>query len=171
MHCRPVFTSDVIQKRVKELGRQLTRDYKEKDLVVVCVLKGAFVFFSDLVRQIDLQIEMDFVRLSSYHNNTSSSGKVLFLKDMELSVEGKHLLLVEDIVDSGRSMAYLKKVLEARQAKSIKICALIDKKERREVDVLVDYVGFEVKQGFLVGYGLDYAEKYRNLPDVCELIF
>ncbi|HCO12470.1 MAG TPA: hypoxanthine phosphoribosyltransferase, partial [Desulfonauticus sp.] len=133
------------------------------------VLKGAFLFFADLVRAIDLNLEVDFVRLSSYANQKSRTGKVIFSKDMELPIEGKHLLLVEDIVDTGHSMAYLKKVLEARKAESVKICALIDKKERREVDVEVDYAGFVLEKGFIVGYGLDYAEKYRNLSGVFEL--
>ncbi len=169
MKLMPVFTSEAISKRVKELGEQITQDYKEKDLIVVCVLKGAFMFFADLVREIKLDLEVDFVRLSSYANKTSSSGKVVFSKDIEISVEGKHLLLVEDIVDTGHSMAYLKKVLTARKAKSVKICALIDKRERREIDVQVDYVGFSLEKGFIVGYGLDYAEQYRNFSGVFEL--
>lgn len=164
-----VFSKEQIEKRVKELGEQITLDYKGQELVAVCVLKGAFVFFADLVRAINLDLEVDFVRLSSYANQKSRTGKVIFSKDMEVPVENKHLLLIEDIVDTGHSMAYLKKVLSARGAKSVKICALIDKKERREVEIKVDYAGFVLEKGFIVGYGLDYAEKYRNLPGVYEL--
>lgn len=164
-----VLSKEQIAKRIYELGQEISRDYKGKKLIVVCILKGAVVFFADLIRAIDLEVEVDFVRLASYANQTHSSGKVVFSKDMELSVEGKHILFVEDIVDTGYTIAYLQKVMSARNAKSIKVCALIDKKERRQVEVEVDYVGFYIPHGFLVGYGLDYAEKYRNLPGVYEL--
>lgn len=164
-----LFSKEQIAKRVEELGKKITLDYKGQELVAVCVLKGAFVFFADLVRAINLDLEIDFVRLSSYANQKSRTGRVIFSKDMEVPVENKHLLIIEDIVDTGHSMAYLKKVLSARGAKSVKICTLIDKRERREVEVQVDYAGFVLEKGFIVGYGLDYAEKYRNLPGVYEL--
>ncbi|XPV76423.1 MAG: hypoxanthine phosphoribosyltransferase [Desulfovibrio sp.] len=164
-----VISAQKIQERVKELGRQISEDYKDEPLICVCVLKGAFLFFADLVRHIETSPEIDFVRLSSYGAGTSRSGEMLFTKDLEVSIEGKHVLLVEDIVDTGHSMEFLKHVFEKRNPKSLKICALIDKNERREIDLQVEYPGFE-QGGFLVGFGMDYAEKYRELGAIYELI-
>ncbi|MBT8762437.1 hypoxanthine phosphoribosyltransferase [Desulfohalobiaceae bacterium Ax17] len=171
MQFKVVYSQRDIQARVQELGAQISKDYANEPLVAVCVLKGAFVFFADLMRALTIDPEMDFVRLSSYADQTSTTGKVVFSKDMEISVENKNVLVVEDIVDSGHSINYLTKVLEARKPKSIKICALLDKRERREVDVQVDYPGFVLEKGFVVGYGLDYAEKYRNKDGIYELVF
>ncbi len=158
-----------IAKRVKELGEVIARDYAAGNLMIVGILNGAFIFAADLVREIDLPLVVDFVRVASYGGTTNSSGEIRFTKDIELEVEGKDVLLVEDIVDTGRTIACLKKFLAAKKAGSVKVCALIDKKERREIEVQLDYVGFEVPAGFLVGYGLDFAEQYRNYPEVCQL--
>ena len=162
-----------IQKRVAELGAEISARYKGQPLVCVCVLKGAFLFFSDLVRRIDLGprgLEIDFVRLSSYGGATSRGRQAVFTKDLEVDVAGKHVLVVDDIVDTGRSAEFLLHVLEKRGAASLKICAFIDKHERREVGVKVDFAGFPIQKGFIVGYGMDYAEKYRELDAVYELV-
>ena len=170
MELKVIYAQRDIQARVQELGAQISRDYSSEPLVAVCVLKGAFVFFADLMRALSIEPEMDFVRLSSYADQTSTTGKVIVSRDMEISVEGKNVLIVEDIVDTGYSISYLTKVLGARKPKSIKVCALLDKRERREVDIHVDYPGFVLEKGFVVGYGLDYAEKYRNLDGIYELV-
>ena len=161
-----------IARRVGELGREIGRHYEGEPLIAVCVLKGAFLFFSDLVRALppELDLCLDFVRLASYGDRTHGNEKVEFKKDLETDIEGKHVLVVEDIVDTGRSMDYFLKVLALRRPKSVRICALIDKSERREVELTVDFVGFALDKGFVVGYGLDYAEKYRGLPSVYDLI-
>lgn len=171
MKKRVVFDKDVIAKRVRELGQAISRRYKDEPLVCVCVLKGAFVFFADLMRSLDIDPELDFVRLASYAGGTSREGKMIFSKDMEVSIEDKHVLIVEDIVDTGHSMQYLTRVLEARNPRSIAIAALVDKNERRELDVTVDFSGFALDKGFIVGYGLDYDEKYRGMDGVYELVF
>ncbi|MBU0729073.1 MAG: hypoxanthine phosphoribosyltransferase [Proteobacteria bacterium] len=158
-----------IRKRTRALGREITRDYAKKELLVIGILNGAFIFAADLVREINLPLEIDFVRVSSYGTQTVSSGELKFSKGVELAVSGKDVLLVEDIVDTGLTIKRLRQYLAAFSPKSIKICALIDKKERRETEVSIDYIGFEVSQGFLVGYGLDCAEKYRNYPDIYHL--
>jgi len=158
-----------IAKRVKELGEAIARDYAAGNLVVIGILNGAFIFVADLVREIALPLVIDFVRVASYGASTSSAGEVRLIKDIEIEVGGKDVLLVEDIVDTGQTLAYLKNFLAAKNARSVKICALIDKKERRETEVPLDYVGFEVEAGFLVGYGLDFAELYRNDPEVYRL--
>ena len=165
-----VISKAAIERRVKELGKAITRDYAEGELVIVGVLNGAFIFAADLVREIDLPLVVDFVRVASYGANTSSSGKLNFTKDIELPIAGKDVLLVEDIVDTGQTISYLKKFLAAKGARSVKICALLDKKERREIDVALEYIGFTVEAGFVVGYGLDCAEQYRNLPEVYRLM-
>jgi hypoxanthine phosphoribosyltransferase len=171
MKVKVVFDKDVIAKRVKELGREISARYDDEPLVCVCVLKGAFVFFADLMRSLTIDPELDFVRLASYAGGTSREGKMVFSKDMEVSIEDKHVLIVEDIVDTGHSMRYLTRVLEARNPRSIAIAALVDKSERREVDVTVDFPGFALDKGFIVGYGLDYDEKYRGMDGVYELVF
>lgn len=170
MQLKEIIGAEQIKNRVQEMGQKISSDYQDQSLVTVCVLKGAFIFYADLVRALSIDPEMDFVRMSSYGNQTSTSGKVVFSKDMEIPVKGKNVLIVEDIVDTGHSVSYLKKVLEARGPDSIKTCALIDKHERREVPISVDYAGFVLQRGFIVGYGLDYAEKYRNLPGIFELL-
>lgn len=160
-----------IARRVAELGRELAEVYRHEPPVMVCVLKGAFLFFADLTRAVawKIQPDIDFVRLASYGRGMSG-GEVKFIKDLETDIAGRHVLVVEDIVDSGRSMDYLLQVLRLRGPASVRICALLDKCERREVDLSVDFAGFRLDKGFVVGYGLDYAEQYRELPGIYELI-
>lgn len=166
-----VIDSETLHRRVAELGAELSACYQGKPLVVVCVLKGAFLFFADLVRHIKNDaLEIDFVRMASYGGGTSRGRQTIFSKDMEVDVAGKHVLLVEDIVDTGHSAEFLLEVLEKRGAESIRICAMVDKHERREVDLTVDFAGFPLQKGFIVGYGMDYAEKYRELDAVYELV-
>lgn len=165
-----VLSEAAIARRVRELGAEIGRDYAGQPLVLVGILNGAFIFTADLARAIDLPLEVDFIRVASYGQATCSSGTVSLTKDIELAIGGKHVLLVEDIVDTGRTLACLTGMLAARGPASLKICALIDKKERREVAAAVDYAGFAVAEGFLVGYGLDCAEQYRNLPAVYRLL-
>ena len=161
-----LLSEEQIQKRVAELGRQITEDYKGKEIVLVGVLKGAIVFFTDLARAIDdsVDVSFDFISCSSYGSGTTSTGVVRILKDLDRSVEGKHVLVVEDIVDTGTTLHYLLENLHARGAKSVRLAALLNKPERRKMDVEVDYVGFIIPDYFVIGYGLDYAEKYRHLP-------
>lgn len=158
-----------LQERVLELGRQITRDYHGRSLVLLGVLNGAFVFAADLCRAIALDLEIDFIRVTSYGASTESSGTIRLLKEPSIDLAGKDVLLVEDIVDTGATMAWLQEHFRQSPASSVKICSLIDKKERRVVPVEVDYIGFSVNRGFLVGYGLDCAEKYRNLPAIYSL--
>ena len=161
-----VYPAEAIQTRVRELGARLTRDYHGRPLVVIGVLNGAFIFMADLVRAITLDLEIDFVRAASYGAATVSCGTVALTKQVELSLVGKEVLLVEDIVDTGRTLAALLEVIKGRQPNSLKVCALIDKTERREVPLTVDYACFTEAHGFLVGYGLDCAEQFRNLPAI-----
>lgn len=163
-----LLTKEQIAARVREMGEEITRDYDgmEGELVLVGILKGAIVFFSDLIREIDLPLSMDFMAISSYGSATKSSGVVRILKDLDKDIVGKHVLVVEDIIDSGLTLSFLKDNLLSRGAASLKICTLLDKPERRRVDLHVDYAGFQIPDEFVVGYGLDYAETYRNLPDI-----
>ncbi|MDA8164886.1 MAG: hypoxanthine phosphoribosyltransferase [Desulfobacteraceae bacterium] len=163
-----VLSPDDIARRTAELGAAITRDYAGRRLVVIGILKGAFIFTADLVRAIDLPLEIDFIRVASYGSQTSS-GDLQLTKDVELELAGKDLLLVEDIVDTGRTLASLQELLGRRQPRSVRVCALIDKRERREVEVAIDYIGFAVAEGFLVGYGLDVAEQHRHHPAVYRL--
>lgn len=162
-------TEEDISKRIKELGQVITEDYKDKDLVVIGILKGAVIFMSELVQHIELPIIMDFMAVSSYGKSTISTGEVRIIKDLDFSVEEKDILIVEDIIDTGLTLNYLTEILKKRGASSVKICTLLDKPERRSVEVKVDYLGFEIPDEFVVGYGLDYAEQYRNLPYVGAL--
>lgn len=164
----PVITPEEIAARVADLGAQISREYQGKELLVVGVLKGAFMFLSDVVRHINVPARVDFVRLASY-GSKDSPGELKFLEDLETPCEGKHVLVVEDIVDTGHSMSMLLTVLRSRGAASVRLCALIDKAERRQAEVVVDFSGFRLAKGFLVGYGLDFAEDYRCLPGVYEL--
>lgn len=165
-----LISEDQIKKRLKELGEKINADYKGKDnFLLVGVLKGAVIFMSDLIRQIELPLQVDFMAVSSYGASTESSGVVRILKDLEENVEGKNLLIVEDIIDSGLTLSYMYSILKSRKPASIKICTLLDKPSRRRVDIKVDYLGFEIPDYFVVGYGLDYNEKYRNLPYICVL--
>ncbi len=155
--------------RIAELGQQITADYEGKPLVLLGVLKGAVLFLVDLARHVKLPIEIDFMATSSYGASTKSSGIVRILKDLDESIEGKHILIVEDIVDSGLTLSYILRTLEARQPASMKVCGLLVKERPRELAVPIDYVGFTIPDEFVVGYGLDYAERYRNLPYVATL--
>src|SRR5687768_9726029 len=159
-----LITADEIQDKIRELAKQITEDYRDKDLLLVGVLKGAFVFMSDLAREIDLPIEFDFMAVSSYGSATKSSGVVRILKDLDYEISGRHVLLVEDIIDSGLTISYLLRYLQARGPASLEICSLFWKKGEQAVPLDVKYPGFEIPPVFVVGYGLDYAEKYRNLP-------
>ncbi|MBW1782283.1 MAG: hypoxanthine phosphoribosyltransferase [Deltaproteobacteria bacterium] len=158
-----------IQKRVREIADQISSDYKDREPVLIGILKGAIFFMADLMRSISIPTKMDFMRAASYGAEMHSSGTVRLTKDVELPIQGRPVILVEDIVDSGLTLAYIKENLEQRGVESLRICALIDKIERRERDVSVDYCGFEVKEGFLVGYGLDCNEEYRYLPEIYVL--
>jgi hypoxanthine phosphoribosyltransferase len=159
-----LITAEQLEQRVAELGEQITADYAGRRLLLVCVLKGAVLFLVDLARQIQLPLEIDFMAISSYGASTQSSGIVRILKDLEDSVEGQHILVVEDIVDSGLTLDYLLRSLAARGPASIKVCGLLLKERPRELPVTIDYVGFTIPDKFVVGYGLDFAERYRNLP-------
>jgi len=155
-----------LAKRVRELAEEISRDYSGKDLLLIGVLKGSFVFLADLLRHLDVHVAVDFMGTSSYGASTQSSGEVRITKDLEQSVSGKHVLLVEDIVDTGLTLRYILDALKARQPASLKVCALLDKPARRRVRVSLDYYGFIIPNAFVVGYGLDYQEKYRGLPFV-----
>lgn len=159
-----MFEEKALADKCQELGQQITKDYAGKDLLVVGILKGASVFFTDLIRQIKLPLNIDFMAASSYGSGTESSGSVKIKQDLSVDIKGRHVLLVEDIIDSGITMDQLMAELQKRQPASVKLCALLSKPSRRQRDVHIDYCGFEVPDEFLVGYGLDYAEKYRNLP-------
>ncbi|WP_353094403.1 hypoxanthine phosphoribosyltransferase [Tissierella praeacuta] len=158
-----------IKKRVKELGAQITEDYKNKDLILVGILKGAVIFMSDLARNITKPIGLDFMAVSSYGRSSTSTGEVRIIKDLDFSVENKDVLIIEDIIDTGYTLAYLTDNLKKRGAASVKVCTLLDKPDRRKVNVNVDYLGFIIPDEFVVGYGLDYSEIGRNLPYVAAL--
>jgi len=164
-----MISEEEIAKRVKELGKQLTEEYNGKELLVVGILKGCMLFLSDLVRTIDLPLTMDFMVVSSYGTTTKSSGVVRIIKDLEREIEGKDVLIVEDIVDTGLTLSYLIENFKTRNPKSVKVCSLLDKPDRRKAQVDIQYVGFKIPDEFVVGYGLDYSEIYRNLPFVCVL--
>lgn len=161
---RILIDKDQLQNKIKELGQKISQDYREKNLLVICVLKGAVLFMSDLVQNIDIPLEMDFMAVSSYGDSTHSSGVVRIIKDLDASIENKDLLIVEDIVDSGLTLSYLINLLTNRGIRSIKVCSLLEKPENKISKVHIDYIGFQVPDEFVVGYGLDYAQKYRNLP-------
>ncbi len=158
------FSDEDIQNIVSRLGKQISEDYKDKNLLLVSILKGSIVFMADLMRKITIPCRIDFMSVSSYGSGTKTSGVVKIQKDLDINLEGYDLLIVEDILDSGKTLSYVRKILEARNPASIRICTLFDKPERREADVYADYSGAEVPDEFIVGYGLDYDEKYRNLP-------
>ncbi len=158
-----------LERRVRELADQISRDYQSKDLVLVGVLKGAVFFVSDLMRRLTIPVEVDFMAVASYGSATKSSGVVRILKDLDAAIEGRDVLIVEDIVDSGLTLQYLMRNLAGRGPRSLEVCALLIKPERRKVDLPTRYVGFEIPNRFAIGYGLDYAERYRNLPYVAAL--
>ena len=159
-----LISAEELQNKVAELGRQISEDYRGRDLLLICLLRGAVVFLSDLIRAIDIPLEMDFIAISSYGNSTRSSGVVRLVMDLKSNITDRNVLIVEDIVDTGRTLAYILDNLRTRRPADVKVCALLSKPSRREVPVKLDYLGFEIPDKFVVGYGLDYAEGYRNLP-------
>ncbi|MBR5381831.1 MAG: hypoxanthine phosphoribosyltransferase [Oscillospiraceae bacterium] len=161
---RIFFTEEQLRERVRELGARITADYAGRSPLFVGVLKGSFVFMADLVRSVELDCDIDFMAVSSYGSGTTTTGAVEISKDLSRDIEGRDVVIVEDILDSGVTLSYLKKYLEVRKPASIALCTLLDKPARRRADIVPDYVGFECPNEFIVGYGLDYAEKYRNLP-------
>jgi len=161
--------ADALQARVRELAAEVSRDYEGRDLLLVCVLKGAVLFLSDLMRHIEVPCELDFMAVSSYGSQTDSSGVVRILKDLDAPIEGRHVLIVEDIIDSGLTLHYLMRNLRARNPASLEVCALLTKPERLRVDLSPRYVGFEIADRFAIGYGLDHAQRYRNLDYVAAL--
>ncbi len=161
--------ADSLQRRVRELAGAISRDYEGRDLLLICVLKGAVFFLSDLMRHITVPCEVDFMAVASYGSATDSSGVVRILKDLDDSIEGRDVLIVEDIVDSGLTLQYLMRNLKARNPASIEVCALLTKPDRRKADVPARYIGFEIPNRFVIGYGLDHAERHRNLPYVAAL--
>jgi len=158
-----------LRARIAELGEEISNDYRDRDLLLVGVLKGAVFFMADLMRHLSIPCEVDFMAISSYGASTDSSGVVRILKDLDINIEGRDVLVVEDIIDSGLTLSYLLRNLESRDPASLEVCALLTKPERREIEVPVRYVGFEIPNEFVIGYGLDYAERYRNLPYVAVL--
>ena len=159
-----LFSEQQLADKVAELGARISADYAGKDPLIVSVLKGSYVFMADLTRRISIPCNVDFMAVSSYGAGTKTTGEVQIIKDIGSKIDGRHLIIVENILDSGVTLSFLMKVLKARGAASIRLCTLLSKPERRKVDVPVDYLGFEIPDAFVVGYGLDYAEKYRNLP-------
>lgn len=166
---RVLVTKEEIAVRVKELGEQITKDFAGEEIIAVCILKGSCIFYSDLIREINLPTKFDFMVLSSYGSGTTSSREVKIIKDLTEDIKGKNVLVVEDIIDSGRTIKSLKELLIKREPKSLKVVTMLDKPERREVDIQTDYTGVVIPDEFVIGYGLDYAQKYRNLKDICVL--
>ncbi len=164
-----LYSEEVLAAKVAEIGAKITKDYLGKDLLVIGVLKGANIFLGDLVRKIDLPVQIDFIAASSYGSSTESSGVVRILKDLDYSIEGKHVMIVEDIIDTGLTLHYLLDNFNSRNPASLSVCTLLDKPERRKVQIDVAYKGFDIPDEFIVGYGIDYDEKYRNLPYIATL--
>jgi hypoxanthine phosphoribosyltransferase len=164
-----VLDSETIQKRVRELGKEITKDYQDKDLVIIGVLKGAFVFMADLIRAVNIPLRTDFIQVSSYGGTSASTGEITLVSSPSLSIENCDILLVEDIIDTGLTMQWLANHFSEQGAASVRICSLIDKAERREHEITIDYPGFSVSKGFLIGYGLDFDENYRHLPAIYHL--
>ncbi len=163
---RVMISEEQVTKRIKELAEQISKDYEGKDIHLICILKGSVFFSCDLAKRLTIPVTIDFMSVSSYGNETVSSGRVRIVKDLDESIQGKHVLIIEDIIDSGRTLAYLMDLLGTRAPESLNICTLLDKPDRRVTDVEVKYVGFEIPDEFVVGYGLDYQQGYRNLPYV-----
>jgi len=159
-----MLSEEELTQRIAELGAQISEDYEGESIFLVCILKGAAFFACELAKRITVPVTIDFMATSSYGSGTVSSGEVQIKKDLDLGVEGRNVIIVEDIIDSGNTLNYLSNIFRDRRAKSVKMCAMLDKPERREVDVNVDYIGFTIPDAFVVGYGLDYDQKYRNLP-------
>ncbi|MBP3337932.1 MAG: hypoxanthine phosphoribosyltransferase [Lachnospiraceae bacterium] len=163
---RTLISESDVNRRIAEIAEQINQDYAGEEVRLICILKGSVFFTCELAKRINLPVTIDFMQVSSYGNGTTSSGRVRIAKDLDESVEGMNIIVIEDIIDSGRTLSYLMDILKARNPKSIKLCTLLDKPDRRVVDIDVDYTGFEIPDEFVVGYGLDYAQKYRNLPYV-----
>lgn len=163
-HVRVLLTEEEVDRRIQEIGEQISKDYAGKQVHLVCVLKGGSFFMCELAKRITVPVSLDFMSVSSYGSDTKSSGVVKIVKDLDESIKGKDVLIVEDIVDSGRTLSYLMEMMRDREPNSLRLCTLLDKPERRVVDVKVDYTGFEIPDEFVVGYGLDYDQRYRNLP-------
>jgi len=161
--------TEALRARIAELGAEISADYAGRDLLLIGVLKGAVFFMADLMRKLTIPCEVDFMAISSYGASTDSSGVVRILKDLDINIEGRHVLVVEDIIDSGLTLSYLMRNLESREPATLEVCALLTKPDRREIDVPVRYVGFEIPNRFVIGYGLDFGERYRNLPYVAVL--
>lgn len=159
-------SKDQLQQRVRELGAEISRDYEGKELVLICILKGGAVFTSDLMREISFPVGIDYMSVSSYGASSTSSGVITIKKDIDMDIRGKHVLLVEDLIDTGLTLQHLKQLFALREAASVRICTILSKPSRRLVDVPIDYSGIDIPDEFVVGYGLDYAEQYRNLPEV-----
>ena len=166
---RVLITGAEIESVIRRLASAITRDYREKNPILIGILKGSFVFLADLVRQLDFPLEVEFVRLSSYGSGTQTSGNIKIVNDLPINISGKHVLVVEDIVDTGTTVEYLMEYLKTKNPASLKLCTLADKPSRRRVPIEIDYKGVEVPDKFIVGYGLDCDEKHRNLPDICVL--
>lgn len=161
---RPYITEGEIQKAIKRIAQAINLDFANKEVILVCILKGAVIFLSDLIRQLTIPVAIDFIAISSYGSNTESSGVVKITKDLDADIRGRHVIVVEDIVDTGRSLDYILRIINERKPASLRVAVLLSKAERREVEVPIDYPGLEIEDRFVVGYGLDFAEKYRNLP-------
>lgn len=161
-----LYTEEQIKARVTEMAKQMEADYRGKNPILVSILKGSFIFMADLVRNMDIDCTIDFMIVSSYGKKSKSTGAVKIIKDLDIDIEGKHILLIEDILDSGLTLSYIKRILEAKKPASVRICTLLDKPSRRTSSITADYTGFTIPDEFIVGYGLDYAERYRNLPNI-----
>ena len=170
-HVKEMLTEDVVNKRIRELGEKISEDYAGQEIRMICVLKGGSFFMCELAKRISVPVSIDFMSVSSYGGDTKSSGVVKIVKDLDESITGKDVLVVEDIIDSGRTLSYLMAMLRDRAPKSLKLCTLLDKPDRRVIDVKVDYTGFEIPDEFVVGYGLDYDQLYRNLPYIGMIEF
>ena len=170
-HINVMLSEEEINSRIAELGEQISRDYEDKEIFLICILKGASFFACELAKRITVPVNIDFMKVSSYGGGTVSSGQVSIKMDVSESIAGKDVLIVEDIIDSGNTLNLLPKILMERGPKSIRLCALLDKPDRREVDVKMNYVGFRIPDKFVVGYGLDYDQRYRNLPYIGEVVF
>lgn len=164
-----LITPGEIRAKVQTLGREIAREYSGKDLLLIGILKGAFIFMADLVREIDIPVQIDFMDISSYGPATVSSGEVRIIKDLDSSIKGRNVLLVEDIIDTGLTLKYITEILHKREPESVKICCMLDKPSRRKADIKPDFCGYIVEDRFIVGYGLDYRENYREYPAICEL--
>jgi hypoxanthine phosphoribosyltransferase len=163
---KPLLARDQIQRRVRELAQRISQDYRGKEILFICILKGAFVFLSDLMRHVDVPVQVDFVGVSSYGSETVSSGTIRVTKEGTIPIEGRDVIVVEDIIDSGRTLKFLADELRSKGPQSLRVCCLLDKKSRREVEFEADYVGFDIEDLFVVGYGLDVNEQFRNLPGI-----